>query len=128
MIQQRGYLYVPVTGTCTFTITRTNEIGFLWLGGSVYSGYNRGNAVITLGGGVCSSAPIYVPLAAGQYFPIRYMTFHDQDLNRVFILRIVRPDCQVLLDHNSMPGGDYFVQFSSDGDSGRAFPAFGAGG
>lgn len=131
-INQRGYLYVPVTGIYTFTVTRANDIGFLWLGSTALSGWNRGNAAIVLGGGTCSSSePIYVPLVAGQYFPIRLLTLNDltlpNDPLRAFKLRIVRPDCQVLLDYNSMPTSNYFFQFSCDGASGT-FPPFGAGG
>lgn len=78
VLQHRGWLYAPVTGTYAFTITNPNDSIYLWVGsdqtGGAYTGWTNFNTLIA---GHPDSRPAtyinYMQLNAGNYVPIRIM-------------------------------------------------------
>ncbi|KAH0363866.1 hypothetical protein KCU65_g7163, partial [Aureobasidium melanogenum] len=125
VLNHRGYIFAQADGIYTFTTSQVDDITFLYLGSDAIRGYSTSNYDAKA---VCCSAPgnsasaIYT-LVTGQYLPFR-IVFGQQGGPVVFSFSITAPDGTVILDANTQ-NSDFIVQYSCDGTSAPAFPAWG---
>ncbi|CAD0093002.1 unnamed protein product [Aureobasidium mustum] len=119
-----GYIFAQSSGTYTFTLTQPDDIALLWLGSKAYSGWTRANADATAVIVGRPSASATVDLVQGQYLPFR-VVFGQAQGAVSFYLTLTAPDGTVILNSDT-PDSPFLVQFSCDGTSAPAFPAFGS--
>ncbi|KAK6002734.1 hypothetical protein QM012_001484 [Aureobasidium pullulans] len=125
VLNHRGYIFAQIDGIYTFTTSKVDDITYLYLGDDAIRGYNLTNydakAVC------CSTQPDTAsatrPLKTGQYLPFR-IVFGQQGGPVVFAFSITAPDGTVILDA-STTNSDFIVQYSCDGTTAPAFPAWG---
>jgi len=119
-----GYIFAQTSGTYTFALTQPDDIALLWLDQNAYSGWTRDNAdaIAVIHGNPSASAT--VDLVQGQYLPFR-IVFGQAQGAVSFYLSVTAPDGTVILNSNT-PGSPFLVQYSCDGTSAPAFPAFGS--
>lgn len=129
-LNYRGYLYAGQTGDFDFSISSADDIVLVWAGDAAYSGWTRSNALIDvtyteLGAGTGGGGKITGSYAAskGQYIPLRVL-FAQGDGPYGFNIQVTAPDGTVVLDANSATS-EFLVQYSCDGTSAPAYPAFG---
>ncbi|CAD0091950.1 unnamed protein product [Aureobasidium vineae] len=125
VLNHRGYIFAQVDGDYTFTTSNADDIVFLYLGAAAYKGYSLNNYNAEA---VCCSYPGNTAsathtLKTGDYLPFR-IVFGQQGGPVVFSFTITAPDGTVILD-SSTQNSDFIVQFSCDGTSAPAFPAWG---
>ncbi|KAI5194691.1 hypothetical protein E4T39_08550 [Aureobasidium subglaciale] len=125
VLNHRGYIFAQVAGVYTFTTSQADDITYLYLGDAAYKGYTRSNYDAKA---VCCDAPANSAssmhtLAAGQYLPFR-LVFGQQGGPVVFSFSITAPDGTVILDANTQDS-KFIVQYSCDGTTAPAFPAWG---
>ncbi|KAG9718134.1 hypothetical protein KCU73_g15175, partial [Aureobasidium melanogenum] len=119
-----GYIFAQTSGTYTFTLTQPDDIALLWLGSNAYSGWTRDNADATAVIFGNPSASATVDLVQGQYLPFR-VVFGQAQGAVSFYLTLTAPDGTVILNSDTS-NSPFLVQFSCDGTSAPAFPAFGS--
>lgn len=120
-------LFAQIAGTYTFTLSNPDDIVFLYLGETAKHGWNRGNAAAAASWNsdtrFRSTATATYTLKAGEYLP--YRIFFGQMGGPVkFSFSIKAPDGTTILDSNTSES-DFIVQYSCDGTTAPAFPAFG---
>lgn len=128
IINHRGFLFVPESGTYTFTINAIDDLMYIWLGAVAYSGWNRLDALQTansnpannVAGGPASFSQV---LQAGTYLPIRIL-YKQSGSAAVLDYSITGPSGQILLSSSTLTS-NYAVQYSCDGMTAPAFPPFG---
>ncbi|EPS36387.1 hypothetical protein H072_10119 [Dactylellina haptotyla CBS 200.50] len=124
-INHRGYIFAPQDGKYTFSLPSSDDITFLWVGQTAYTGWTRQNANIIqkFAGGNSKPTSTQIDLKKGTYTPIR-IVWANQGGAGNFKLRITAPDGSVLLDEKS-ENNEYIVQYSCDNTSGPKYPAWG---
>ncbi|KAK6500071.1 hypothetical protein TWF481_010429 [Arthrobotrys musiformis] len=125
-INHRGYIYARQSGSYTFNAPATDDITFVWVGASAYSGFTRANANIEQGY-ISSGAPAKdytVSLTAGNYYPIRIIWGNGQQ-NAQFDFTVTAPDGEVIISRDTAVASPYLVSHSCDGTTAPAFAAFG---
>ncbi|KAH0011437.1 hypothetical protein KCU78_g10022, partial [Aureobasidium melanogenum] len=125
VLNHRGYIFAQIDGDYTFTTSQVDDITFLYLGDDAIRGYGLNNYDAKA---VCCSAPANsasatYSLTTGQYLPFR-LVFGQQGGPVVFSFSITAPDGTVILDANTQ-NSDFIVQYSCDGTTAPAFPAWG---
>ncbi|KAI1105830.1 GLEYA domain-containing protein [Jackrogersella minutella] len=121
VLNHRGYLFVPQTGTYTFSHGRVDDGLVLWVGSPAYQGWTRANADFAAAYGTGAGSAT-VDLVAGDYVPIRYV-FAQADGGSGFQLTVTAPDGTVFLDSTTTTS-PYLVQYLC-GDNARMYPDFG---
>ncbi|CAD0096406.1 unnamed protein product [Aureobasidium mustum] len=126
VLNHRGYIFAQIDGDYTFTTSQVDDITFLYLGDNAIRGYGKSNYNAKA---VCCSAPgnsasATYTLTTGQYLPFR-LVFGQQGGPVVFSFSITAPDGTVILDANTQ-NSDFIVQYSCDGTTAPAFPAWGS--
>jgi GLEYA domain len=124
IVNHRGFLFAPQSGTYTFQFGLTDDIALLWVGLVAYSGWNRTNAAMVAVNSV-PGATVAVPLIAGTYTPIR-VVYGNAPGFASFVFSITAPNGTVLLSSENNPGSTFVFQFSCDGTSAPPFPPFGS--
>jgi len=125
VLNHRGYIYAPQTGTYTFTVDSVDDVAYVWIGGDAYSGWTAPSANLKAaytdgpGRGSCSA-----DLVEGQYYPIRIL-FSQAQGAAVFQLSVTAPDETVFLssETNNSP---YLVRHSCDENVAPKYSPFGA--
>lgn len=119
-----GYLFAEVDGTYTFSFSGVDDIALLWLGNYAYSGWTRDNAHLSAVYGVDREATTTYTLEAEEYLAFR-IVFGQAQGAAVFQFSVTAPDGTVILD-SSTEDSPYLIQYSCDGTTAPAFPAFGS--
>ncbi|KAI5248216.1 hypothetical protein E4T43_01436 [Aureobasidium subglaciale] len=125
VLNHRGYIFAQVAGVYTFTTSQADDITYLYLGDAAYEGYTRSsyNAKAVCCDAPANSASGTYTLEAGQYLPFR-LVFGQQGGPVVFSFSVTAPDGTVILDANTHDS-KFIVQYSCDGTTAPAFPAWG---
>ncbi|THX71550.1 hypothetical protein D6D05_08214 [Aureobasidium pullulans] len=105
VLNHRGYIFAQVDGDYTFTTSQVDDITFLYLGDDAIRGYGLNN------------------FDAKAYLPFR-LVFGQQGGPVVFSFSITAPDGTVILDAGTQDS-KFIVQYSCDGTTAPAFPAWG---
>jgi hypothetical protein len=125
VLNHRGYIFAQVDGEYTFTTSQVDDITYLYLGDDAIRGYGLNNFDAKA---VCCSAPANsasatYTLKTGDYLPFR-LVFGQQGGPVIFSFSITAPDGTVILDADTQ-NSDFIVQYSCDGTTAPAFPAWG---
>ncbi|KAG9840039.1 glycoside hydrolase, partial [Aureobasidium melanogenum] len=122
ILNHRGYFLAPTSGDYTFSIPTVDDAAFFWLGDVAYSGFNEFNYLLldNQGNGTQSAT---VTLAAGRYYPIRLIYGNVGGGPGSLYFQITQGS-KVAVDWSSTVS-PYFVQYSCDGTTAPAYPAFG---
>jgi hypothetical protein len=125
VLNHRGYIFAQVDGDYTFTTSQVDDITYLYLGDAAYRGYslNNYNAEAYCCSAPANSASATYTLKTGQYLPFR-VVFGQQGGPVVFSFSVTAPDGTTILDANTQ-NSDFIVQYSCDGTTAPAFPAWG---
>jgi hypothetical protein len=110
----------------TFNFDVPDDAVWMWLGPNAYSGWTRANADVFVGAAYygATAQSFSTTLVEGEYVPLRIL-FAQAQGGMSFYFSITAPDGTVVLDSNTQDS-PYLVQYSCDGVTGPAFPAFGA--
>lgn len=122
-----GYIFAEVSGIYTFTFTSVDDIAFLWLGDNAYSGWTRNNAnmyAVHSSSSATGDATTTYTLVAEQYLAFRIVFGQAQGAVE-FFFSVAGPDGTIILDSDT-EDSPYLVQYSCDGTTAPAFPAFGS--
>jgi hypothetical protein len=125
VLNHRGYIFAQVDGDYTFTTSQVDDITYLYLGDDAIRGYGLANYDARA---VCCSAPANsasatYTLKTGDYLPFR-LVFGQQGGPVIFSFSVTAPDGTVILDADTQ-NSDFIVQYSCDGTTAPAFPAWG---
>lgn len=125
VLNHRGYIFAQVDGDYTFTTSQVDDITFLYLGDDAIRGYGLNNfdAKAVCCNAPANSASATYTLKTGQYLPFR-LVFGQQGGPVVFSFSITAPDGTVILDAGTQDS-KFIVQYSCDGTTAPAFPAWG---
>lgn len=120
-----GYIFAEVSGTYTFSFSSVDDIALLWLGDTAYSGWTRDNAdmVAVYGATTASTATTYA-LVQEEYLAFR-IVFGQAQGAVDFYFSVAAPDGTIILNSDTTDS-PYLVQYSCDGTTAPAFPAFGS--
>lgn len=120
-----GYLYAEVSGSYTFTFSNVDDIALLWFGSTAYSGWTRDNAdMIATDDENDAGATMTYTLTEEEYLPFR-IVFGQAQGPVDFYFTVAAPDGTIILDSDT-ENSPYLVQYSCDGTTAPAFPAFGS--
>lgn len=123
VIDHRGYLFAQATGTYTFSTQSVDDLFLLWIGPNALSGWTRPNA--NLEGNLSNQQVTFtIDLVAGEYYPLRFMWVNGDGPGN-FEFSITAPDGTIVLDADTV-ASPYIVQFSCDGTTAPAYPAWGS--
>jgi GLEYA domain len=120
-LDHRGYLFAPIAGHYTFTVSGVDDIVLFWTGVNAQGGWTRDNADLVIAYGDDPSGNIYSPgdgsftvtMTQGEYLPIRIIFGQAQNA-AVFQISLTDPNGDVILDSNTA-GSPYIIQYSCDG-------------
>ncbi|KAF2209836.1 hypothetical protein CERZMDRAFT_46201, partial [Cercospora zeae-maydis SCOH1-5] len=134
VINHQAYIYPGVSGDYTFTSYNADDLVLVWFGPTAYAGWTRSNAILEQVyafppqgfSGFPGEPPVSatITLEAGVYYPIRVLAANAQN-QAEFHLLITAPDGTEFLGPQTT-ASPYLVQYSCDGTSAPAFPAFGS--
>ncbi|KAG9943102.1 glycoside hydrolase, partial [Aureobasidium melanogenum] len=122
ILNHRGYFFAPTSGDYTFSIPTVDDAAFFWLGDVAYSGFNEFNYLL-LDNQADGTQNATVTLTAGSYYPIRLIYGNVGGGPGSLYFQITQGS-KVAVDWSSTVS-PYFVQYSCDGTTARAYPAFG---
>ncbi|THZ90387.1 hypothetical protein D6C82_10460 [Aureobasidium pullulans] len=125
VLNHRGYIFAQVDGDYTFITSQVDDITFLYLGDDAIRGYGLNNfdAKAVCCDAPANSASATYTLKTGQYLPFR-LVFGQQGGPVVFSFSVTAPDGTVVLDAGTQDS-KFIVQYSCDGTTAPAFPAWG---
>jgi hypothetical protein len=113
VLQHRGYIFAPISGTYTFTVHNGDNDVLIWLGANAYSGYTKANAALIdadfLTGQDYSTT---LQLEAEQWYPLRVMYANSGGPGELD-LTITAPDGTVIMSYEVET--PYLMQYSCDG-------------
>ncbi|KAH0336202.1 glycoside hydrolase, partial [Aureobasidium melanogenum] len=122
VLNHRGYFFAPTSGDYTFSIPTVDDAAFFWLGDVAYSGFNEFNYLL-LDNQADGTQNATVTLTAGSYYPIRLIYGNVGGGPGSLYFQITQGS-KVAVDWSSTVS-PYFVQYSCDGTTAPAYPAFG---
>lgn len=129
VIEHRGYIYAAYTGSYTFALSNVDDLAYTWIGSNAYSGWTKSKsdqfADFEYNGYTNGQNTITKTLTARQYYPFRLV--YKQGLGGAsFDYTITDPKGNVVIGNSAQSNGSpYIVQYSCDGTTAPAFPAFG---
>ena len=128
ILNHRGYLFAPQSGTYIFNATRIDDVLYVWAGtpgSAAYTGWNKGNKNLfgvydTNGPGNSTST---FQMTAGKYYAFRAV-LGQAGYSAGYQFSVTAPDGTTFITSDSV-NTPYVVQFSCDGTTAPQYPAFG---
>lgn len=123
-VNHRGYLFAKEAGKYTFSAHITDDVTFLWVGPSAFSGFNRENADLFQRH---RQPPVSysATFLRDQYVPIRVM-YANGGGPGFFTFEIKAPDGTIIIGNDTTVESLFLVQYSCDETSAPRFPNFGS--
>ncbi|KAH0494622.1 hypothetical protein TgHK011_001238 [Trichoderma gracile] len=125
ILNRRGYIYAPQTGTYTFNLNQVDDAVAIWVGPEAYIGWTGANAdhrVVYDNG--ASQGTFTVDLTEGQYYPFR-IVYRQGPRIAALEITVTAPDGTTFLS-SATTESPFLVRFACDRVTAPSFLAFGS--